>query len=116
VSAESIGKRHFRALRARQTRSLPLPAPLATRRPKPAKTLQSEAIWSIRRVGIGESKRKSRFKADSLALSTINKKDGVMSGTTDDTIKGRAKEAVGVVTNNQQLKRPRDGWTRPPAK
>jgi uncharacterized protein YjbJ (UPF0337 family) len=29
--------------------------------------------------------------------------DSVMSGTSD-TIKGRAKEAVGVVTNNQRLK------------
>ena len=37
-----------------------------------------------------------------------------MSGTTDK-IKGRVKEAVGVVTGNRPLKA-RDGWTRPPAR
>jgi hypothetical protein len=51
-----LANRHFRVLRARQTRSLPLPAPLTTRRPILAETLPRNAVQSIERVGIGESK------------------------------------------------------------
>lgn len=56
-----VANRHFRALRARQTRSLPLPAPLATRRPIPAGTLRRNAVQPIEGVGIGESKWKFRL-------------------------------------------------------
>ena len=43
---------------ARQKRSRLLPAPLEARGPTPAKTLPKNAVQSIERVGIGESKRK----------------------------------------------------------
>ena len=55
-----LEKWHFRPLGARQTRSRLLPAPLETLGPKPAKPLPINAVQSIERVGIGESKRKSQ--------------------------------------------------------
>jgi hypothetical protein len=56
-----LDKLHFRPLVARQTRTRLLPAPLETLGPKPAKSLLMNAVQSIERVGIGESKRKSQL-------------------------------------------------------
>ena len=38
-----------------------------------------------------------------------------MSGTSDK-IKGRVKEAVGVLTDDQASKERRESWTKPPAR
>jgi len=56
-----VANRHFRALRARQTRSSPFSALLATGRTIPAGTLPRNAVQSIERLGIGELKWKFRI-------------------------------------------------------
>ena len=59
---KSIGQTAFSGGGAHQTRSRLLPVPLETHGPKPAKTLPTNAVQSIERVGIGESKQKSHVK------------------------------------------------------
>src|ERR1019366_9713364 len=56
-----LEKRHFRALRARQTSSLPLLAPPNTVDRNRAETLTRKAVQSTERVGIAESKWKFRI-------------------------------------------------------
>src|SRR5216684_8662249 len=58
-----VANRHFRALRARQTRSSPFSALLATGRTIPAGTLPKNAVQSIERLGIGELKWKFWIKS-----------------------------------------------------
>ncbi len=59
-----VANRHFRALRARQTRSSPFSALLATGRTIPAGTLPRNAVQSIQRLGIGEAKMEIPDKPD----------------------------------------------------
>jgi hypothetical protein len=75
-----LDKWHFRPLGARQTRSRLLPAPLETLGPKPAKPLPMNAVQSIERVGIGESKRKSQF------IYTVSEAGDIMTQFTSETV------------------------------
>ena len=50
------------ALRAHQMPNRPLQRRWKHRGPKPAKPLPRKAVWSIRRVEIGEAKRKFQMK------------------------------------------------------